>query len=451
MPESISDYHKAVENFSVPYVTHEQGQWCAFPDFKEIKDYTGAYRARNFELFREDLSDQGLGDEAENFLMASGKLQALCYKYEIEKSLRTPGLAGFQLLGLQDFPGQGTALVGLLNAFYGEKGYINAKEFSRFCNTTVPLIRTKKFVYKNSEDLNVDVELFHFGKSALQNAVITWTLKDDNGKLFADGHFPAKNYNIGNCLAVGNINIPLSDVGNAAILKLEVRVKGTSFANDWNIFVYPEKVTTGNSLDIYYTDTLDQKAEEVLKSGGKVFLHAYKNVIKGKEVVQYFTPVFWNTSWFKMRPPHTLGIRVDPKHPAFKFFPTSYHSDLQWWEIVNRAAVMHLEDFPKTFRPLVQPIDTWFMNRRLAMLFEVAIGKGKLMVCSADLQTDLENRPAARQLRYSIEQYMLSPGFNPATQIDLSIVRDLFQKPSRFVFDAFTKDSPDELKPIKIN
>jgi hypothetical protein len=446
MPESVLDYRKAVESFSVPYVTHEQGQWCAFPDFKEINKYKGAFRARNFELFKQDLHDQGMDDEAEKFLMASGKLQVLCYKNEIEKSLRTPGLSGFQLLGLEDFSGQGTALVGVLNAFYEEKGYTNSKEFSRFCNSIVPLIRTSKFVYKTDENFDADVELYNYGKNSLTNKIVSWMIRDDKQNMLAKSSFPAKAYAIGNCLPVGKVHFPLSKIKHAMRLTIEVKLDGTSYANDWNIWVYPPASVTASN-EIFYTDTLNEKALKVLDEGGKVFLNAVGKVVKGKEVVQYFTPVFWNTSWFKMRPPHTLGILVDSVHPAFKYFPTSYHSDLQWWEIFNEAQVIHLEDFPESFRPLIQPIDTWFMNRRLAMLFEVKIGKGKLIVCSADLQNDLENRPAAKQLLYSLQQYMLSDSFNPTTQIDASIVQDLFQKPSKYVFDSYTKDSPDELKP----
>jgi hypothetical protein len=448
-PESISDYRKAVETFSMPYVTHEQGQWCVFPDFKEIKKYTGAFRARNFELFKEDLHDQGMDDEAQKFLMASGKLQALCYKNEIEKSLRTPGLSGFQLLGLQDFPGQGTALVGVVDAFYDEKGYISAKEFSRFCNSVVPLIRTSKFVYKTNESFDADVELYNYGKSELKNAVISWSIKDEKGKLLSTNSFAATNYQLGNCLPVGQIHFALSGITKASKLTVEVKINGTQYSNDWNIWVYPE-VSLSKENTIYYTDTLDEKATKILEDGGKVFLHAAGKVVKGKEAVQYFTPVFWNTSWFKMRPPHTLGILLDSSHPAFRYFPTSYHSDLQWWEIVNRAQVMHLEDLPKNFRPLIQSIDTWFMNRRLGVLIEVKVGKGKLMICSADLKSDFENRPAAKQLFYSLQRYMLSNDFNPTTEVRLSTVQDIFQKPSNYVFDAFTKDSPDELKP-KLN
>jgi hypothetical protein len=186
-----------------------------------------------------------------------------------------------------------------------------------------------------------------------------------------------------------------------------------------------------------------------LNDGGKVFLQVAGKVVKGKEVVQQFTPVFWNTSWFKMRPPHTTGFVLDNKHPVFANFPTENYSTLQWWEIVEKAQVMHLEDFPKSLKPLIQPIDTWFMNRRLALLFEAKVGNGKLIVCSADLQKNIDKRPAAKQLLYSIQEYMLSNTFNPKETIAIEIIRDLFISPSKFVFDAYTKDSPDELKPKK--
>ena len=111
-----------------PYVSHETGQWCAFPNFNEIRKYTGVNKAKNFEIFKDILADNHMSDQAHLFMMASGKLQALCYKYEIEKTLRTPDYAGFQLLALNDYSGQGTALVGVLDVFFEEKGYINSAE-----------------------------------------------------------------------------------------------------------------------------------------------------------------------------------------------------------------------------------------------------------------------------------------------------------------------------------
>lgn len=445
-PESITDFREGIAPFSVPFIAHEMGQWCVFPNFEEIKKYTGVYRAKNMEMFRQDLRDQGMGEQGRDFFMASGKLQALSYKHEMEKALRTPGYAGFQLLGLQDFPGQGTALVGLIDAFWEPKDYISAEEFSRFCNSTVPLARLSKFVFTNNENFQAQIDLFRSEKNELQNGLLRWKIKDAAGKELKSGSFSPKTYGNGNGMPVGNIDFSLAEITQPSQLNLEVSLDQTAFVNDWNFWVYPAK-TPEPSPAVHYTTELDQKAKDVLKRGGKVFLNAAGKVVKGKEVQMYFQPVFWNTSWFKMRPPHVTGMLIQEKSPAFADFPTSYHSDLQWWDIQHNAQPMILEDFPAGFKPLIQPIDTWFLNRRLALVYEAKVGKGKLMVSSADLRKDTDDRPAAKQLFYSLQKYMASDKFNPAQEIDIKVIEDVFRTPSRQQFDTYTKDSPDELKP----
>ena len=445
-PETQSDFSEGIAPFSVPFVAHEIGQYCVFPNFEEIKKYTGVYKAKNFEMFQQDLEEHHMGDQAKDFLYASGKLQVLSYKTEIEKMLRTPGYSGFQLLGLQDFPGQGSAIVGVLDAFWQEKGYVTAKEYSRFCNQTVPLAKIEKFVYQNTETFNAEIELFHSGKTPLKEAVISWTIKNEKGAILASNSFDATTYSNGNGLFVGKVSFALSKIDVASKLNLEVQVNNTEYINDWNFWVYPEvdfKIPPG----IYYTTEFNDKAKEVLNNGGKVFLNAAGKVVKGKEVEMYFQPVFWNTSWFKMRPPHITGMLIQEKSAAFKAFPTSYHSDLQWWDIQNRAQVMNLEDFPVDFRPLVQPIDTWFMNRRLALVFEAQVGKGKMIVSSADLDQNVKDKPASKQLLVSLLQYMNSSQFNPKDKVSAAMINNIFEKASREQFDTYTKDSPDELKP----
>lgn len=449
-PESNSDYSKAIEAFHVPYVAHELGQWCAFPDFKEIKLYTGLYKAKNFEMFQNILNDQGMEDEAENFLMASGKLQVLCYKNEIEKSLRTPMNGGFQMLSLTDYPGQGTALVGVLNAFWKEKGYVDATAFSHFCNSTVPLLRTGSFVYTNQQTFKGEAEIYHYGEEDLKNATIYWHIKNIDGKILQEGNFN-KDIIAGKNTVAGNIHFDLSSISKAEQLKIEIGIKGTTYSNDWNIWVFPAKHTDIDTSKIYYTTKLDNKTKNILNAGGKVFLNIAGEVVKGKEVVQTFLPVFWNTSWFKMRPPHTLGFVLDPHDAAFTDFPTSYHSDLQWWQPVNNAQVMHLENFPSGFRPLVQPVDTWFLNRRLASVFEAKVGKGKIIVSSLNIPSDTTTiNPAGRQLLYSLEKYMLSGKFDPKYQINISLIEGLLTEPSKYIFQSYSNQSPDELRPKSV-
>ncbi len=443
-PESRSDYRGRIDTVKQPYVSHETGQWCAFPNFNEVDKYTGVNKAKNFELFREDLADHDMAELGQKFMMASGNLQALCYKHEIEKTLRTPGYAGFQLLSLNDYSGQGTALVGVLDVFWDEKGYINGEQFRRFCSETVPLIRTDRFVYRSGDTLVADVEVAHFGAKELKGADVKWVLKDKLGKRYASGRFGKADIPIGNCFTVGKIEIPLAGVDKASELNLEVAIDGTEYANDWDVFVYPAQQAV-NAQGIYETDSLDSKAIEQLKAGGKVLLHANGKVEYGKDIVQNLLPVFWNTSWFKMRPPHTTGILVNPYHPVFANFPTEYHSNLQWWELVNQAQVMQLTGFPAGFQPLIQSIDTWFINRKIGMLFEVNVLNGKLMVCSADLKRDWESRPVAKQLYASIVEYMQSNKFRPQYTVDAEVVKDIYRKSGERI-NMYATDVPDELK-----
>lgn len=446
-PESYSNFSEKIDTVGQPFVSHETGQWCVFPDFTEIKKYTGVMKARNFELFQEDLNDRGMGDQAQDFLMASGKLQSLSYKHEIERTLRTPGYAGFQLLALNDYSGQGTALVGLLNAFWEEKGYINAEEFRKFCAPTVLLAKMERFIFKNNEAFKAAIEISHFGQDILKNQQTEWSVKDQFGKLIATGNLQSKDIQIGECQQLGVVLLPLDFAKKAGKYNFEVRLNGTDTSNNWDFWVYPNTLQQVDTTAIYITDNLDEKAKSVLKNGGSVLLQLAGKVTQGKDVVQHFTPAFWNTSWFKMRPPHTTGILINDFHPLFRDFPTDYYSSLQWWELAHRADVMELTDFPKSFRPIVQPIDTWFINRRLAMLFEAKIGIGKIIVSSADIQNDLERRFVARQLRYSILNYMNSNLFLPENEVTLEVIDNLTKKRGEWLDMTITRDAPDELKP----
>ena len=444
-PETNSDYLANIDTVKQPYVAHEMGQWCVFPDFTEIRKYTGVMKARNLELFQEDLFDRGMGTQSPDFLRASGKLQALCYKHEIEKMLRTPKYAGFQLLSLNDYPGQGTALVGVLNAFWEEKGYITAEEFRRFCAPTVLLSRMDKFVFKNNESFTARIEVSHFGEHPLKNMKAVWKIKNSYGKIIAKGSLPEKDITIGNCQLLGEVSFPLHSLTKAQKLNFEIKFHGTDISNNWDFWVYPETLPEIDTSSIYICTQIDNTARSILNKGGSVLLQLAGKVTQGSDVVQYMTPVFWNTSWFKMRPPHTVGTLINDFHPVFHDFPTDFYTGLQWWELIHKAQVMELTDFPKSFQPILQPIDTWFINRKLGMLFEAKVDNGKIVVCSADIQNNLEERPVARQLRYSILKYMNSHLFHPENKLDLSLIENLYTKQGERL-DVTTQDAPDELK-----
>ena len=445
------NYFDTVPN-NTPIIAHEQGQWCAFPDLKEIDQYTGAYKARNFEIFRDLLAENAMADRAEAFLHASGKLQTMAYKYEMERNLRTPDYAGFQLLGLNDYSGQGSALVGVLNVHWREKGYCTADGWREFCSEVVPLARFPKFIYTDAEMLDIPVEVYHAGEATLSEVSCTYTLTGLGEEI--QGQLPLRTLPVGKNIRAGSIVQPLASITAPAKVTLAIRIADAKGAiigrNHWELWVYPSAEELPSEGDIYIADVLDDKALAVLKQGGKVLLTAAGKVTYGSDIVQHYLPVFWNTSWFKMRPPHTTGAAIDASHPLFAHgFPTDDWSNLNWWELLNKAQVMNLTDFPAHYQSPIQPIDTWHISRKLGMLVEANVSGGKLLMTTMDITRDLDRRIVARQMRGAILRYMQSPDFDPELTLEPSRIADLFTKHGPKV-DMYTNGSPDELKPAII-
>ena len=425
VPQTVFDFADTVLDFKdKPIVGHEVGQWCAYPNFEEIEKYTGVLKPRNFEVFLDFLKEKNMLDQAWDFLMASGKLQVLCYKADIEASLRTQGLGGFQLLDLHDFPGQGTALVGVLDPFWDSKPYVSADEYRRFCAPIVPLVRLPKRSFRPSEILSARLELSQFGALDLQNVAITWSLKDRTGQIVKKGTLRKKFLPVGGLHVLGDIEVDFLDLPSPAKYSLEVGVEGIEAVNDWDIWVYPETVGV-NFKNIKVVENLDDETLDLLKKGGKVLLAVPPDRVK-TDIALGFSPIFWNTAWTRAQPPHTLGVLCDPEHPALARFPTEYHSNWQWSPLIQNAATMELDNLPIELKPIVQVVPDWFSPRKLGLVFEAKVGEGSLVVCSVDLVNNIENRLEERQLRTSLLHYMESAAFQPKVALSVDQIRSLF-------------------------
>ncbi len=434
------DYGKSLENIEIPVASHELGQWVAYPDFDVIKKFTGYLKGGNYEIFRDSLAKKGMLARNKDFAYSSGRFQLECYKEEIEANLRTPKMYGFQLLDLHDYIGQGTALVGLLDTFWEEKGYVTAKEFNRFNNETVPLARLYKRTFKADEKFEVDVEIAHFGEKPIENAVPYWKIITHFGATIGEGEFQKSTIPIGKNIPLGKVNLekdfresvfynivePNSKntfVNSAYQFKLVVGIRGTNIENDWNFWVYPTKIESKEPKNITITHSWDE-AETKLKRGGKVLYIPRKADLDWTSPPLDTIPVFWtrlmNPAWSRM-----LGLWIDKKHPALSQFPTDNFNDWQWTELVKNTRVINLDKLPKNLQPIVQPIDDWNRNYKLGAIFEAKVGKGKLLVSSFDLENDLDERIVARQLRKSILDYMLSGKFAPKVEITSSNFREI--------------------------
>lgn len=425
-PETTTDYRNYVTLYpNQPVISHEIGQWCVYPDFDEIRKYTGVLKPKNFEVFRDFLEQKNLLDQAHDFFMASGKLQALCYKEEIESALRTPGFGGFQLLDLHDFPGQGTALVGVLDPFWDSKPYITPGQYRKFCNAIVPLLRLQKRIFTASDTFSAQVEVSHFGPVDLLDAEIEWSFLDDQDQCLREGILPENSICAGDLHSIGSIHFPLSDMAAPAKYKLLLKIKDTDVCNDWDVWIYPDTVDLEAPDSIMISGSLDQSTSSFLEKGGNVLLAVNPTTVK-TDVKLGFSSIFWNTAWTNGQAPHTLGILCNPSHPALADFPTEYHSNWQWSEVIQHAAAMEMDHLPSKLRPIVQIVPDWFEPKRLGLIFEAKTGKGKLVICSINILNELEKKPVLRQLRHSLLHYMQSDDFNPEIQIDIESIKSLF-------------------------
>jgi len=408
------DYRDQVQGLHAPAVVHEMGQWCVYPNFDEVAKYTGPLKPKNFDIFRDSLAAHGLLDRARDFLAASGKLQTICYKEEVEAALRTPGISGVQLLDLHDFPGQGTALVGVLDPFWDGKGYVTPAEFRRFFGPTVPLVRMPKRTWTADETLTADVEVAHFGAAPLAGAVPVWQLLDGSGKAVAEGTLAARDLPIDQNIPLGSLSVKLAGLPTPAAYRLVVGLKDTPAENDWNVWVYPA-AAAAPPADVLVAKAADDALAAHLAKGGKAVLFTARTAASHPR--GSFAPVFWNRYMFATQGTQTLGLLCDPKHPALAGFPTAMHTDWQWEPVVAKSRAVVLDGLPRDLRPVVSWIDDWNSNRRLGLVFECRVGAGKLLACAADLDSDLAKRPAARQLRDSLLAYAAGPAFNPAAAV----------------------------------
>jgi hypothetical protein len=430
-PSTMVDFSESISGIGVPMIGHEIGSFQVYPDYREISKYTGVLRARNLEAFRERLREAGMLDQAHDFVRASGALSAICYREDIETALRTPGMAGFQLLDLQDFPGQGTALVGMLNVFMESKGLITPMVWRKFCCETVPLLRMKKYTWTTDETFMGRIQVAHYGPVDLPDARVTWTITGSDGRKLAAGTFDPVTIEQGKVFEVDMFSLSLSDIAAPQKLKITLAIEGTKYRNDYNIWVYPPKVDNSVPNGVMVTDSFTASAtQKHLAAGGKVLLlpklDKLPHSIEGGFQTEFWSPMFAQAA--KRRgakvPPGTLGILCEPDAPALVNFPTEFHSNWQWWHLVKNSRPIILDDTPDNYRPTVQMIDNFVRNHKLALIAETKVGQGRMLVCAIDLLGH-QDKPEARQLLHSLLRYLDSAAFAPQLELDTELLKKL--------------------------
>ena len=401
---------------NVPIISHETGQFQTYPDYDEIAKYKGVLYPYNLEVFRSRLEKAGMADQAKDFHKASGLWSLQLYKQDIEMDLRTPNMAGFQLLDLQDYPGQGSAYVGILDAFMLSKGLCTESEWRQWCSPVVPLLISPQFCFTNEEGIHAKLQIANYSGESLKGKTLSWNLDAQHGSsILPDGE---------GLVDIGALDIDLSKYEQPAQLQLKLKIEGTEYQNTYDLWVYPFGVDLSKlEQKVIITNELTDKIARQLEKGKNVLLMPASSKLC---VDGLFQTDYWNYRMFKTISennkktvsPGTLGILTDPKHPIFKSFPTEMHTNWQWFPILKASHPMMLDNTGKDYRPIVQVIDNIERNHKLGLVFEFQVGKGRLLVCMADLER-ASSYPEGHQFYRSILEYMTSKDFAPNTKISL--------------------------------
>ncbi|MCK0158247.1 hypothetical protein MWU65_13715 [Cellulophaga sp. F20128] len=418
------DFEDVYSQMNIPIIAHEIGQWPVYPSWTEIEKYTGVLKARNFEEFKAVAEKNGIVDQDEDFKMASGALNQIMYKYETESFLRTKSCAGVQLLSMQDYQGQGEALIGWLDSHWDSKGITTPEKFREHFDVTVPLLRMEKFIWANDEVFKAKAQLSHHGNQEIKNGEIIMNVLSSNGSLLKSEKWPVKNVEIGSLIDIGNISFTLKNLDKAEQLTVSLKLKDTPYKNEWKIWVYPTQLPVNDNSNIIIRETLDDKTISDLENGADVLLIANNLGTYENSISVDFYPLYWSLTFFPGQGKTSIGMLLKDQHPAFQNFPTSFHSDWQWETFNNSTKGFILNDLPAEYKPIAQVVDDFHRNNKEGSIFEFKVGKGNLLVCGFDINN--KNNLVAKQLRYSLTEYMKTDDFSPTQKVNVSFIKNLF-------------------------
>lgn len=426
-PNSTMNFDEACDKAGIPIISHETGQFQTYPDYREIKKYTGVLHPYNFEVFRRRLAAAGMLSQADDFHKASGLWSVKLYKADIEMDLRTRNMAGFQLLDIQDYPGQGSAFVGILDAFMESKGITTPEEWRQWCSPVVPLLEMKKFCFEDGEKIQAKVKVANYGGTSLYGKKLMWKIGD------AEGVMNIFTYDEG-LIDVGILDEEIS-ADKPAKLNVSLNIEGTEARNSYELWVYPKKALEKKGIII--ARDLNQEVVKVLEKGGKVLWmpDSLPYTVGG-----LFQTDYWNYRMFKTIcennkkkvSPGTLGILTNPEHPIFKGFPTEMHTNWQWFPVIKESHPLVLDNFAKDYRPIVQVIDNIERNHKLGLVMEWKVGAGKLLVCMSDLEKAAKY-PEGKAFYQSVIDYMRSVDFNPQVEMTASDLLKILKEEPRKV------------------
>lgn len=414
--------NKIRQNYTKPVFAFEAGQYEILPDFHEIERFKGVLLPDNITAVRNYASDKGMTGNWDKKVEASGELALIAYREEVEAVMRTSEMSGISILGLQDFTGQGTALIGMLNSHLEPKPFDFAKSqrFSKFFCRVLPLLLLKSRTYTKGEIITIGAAVANYGKEDICSQVKISLIRrknafSENDETVFCSTYPEVTAAAGGLSKIGKYSISLENC--TAPAKYDLRIDIGMYCNIYPVWVYPEEEDNirkiAGKCNVVITSEWADSVRELRK--GRNVLYSPKADIEhfDNSIRTCFTTDLWSVGTYTFQEGY-MGILVESNSPVFESFPTDFHSDWQWYRLTvnSRAMIISYNE-----KPLIEALDSYARLRKLSFCSEYRMYNGKLIVSSMGLM-EKQKYPEAKAMLKSILLYMNSEKFNPEKCID---------------------------------
>jgi len=396
----------------IPVISHEIGQFCVFPDFTELDRYDGSQQPLYLNIYKDRMVKNNTFKQWKAFFRAAGTFAVDCYRREIETALRSKELSGFQLLDLQDFPGQCIALVGVLNSWLENKGLVSPSEWRRFCNDTVILGEINSFVVKEGQKLKIPVKLSVCNRKSFKGSALSCRIIVDT-EVVKENTLPITYLKDTRLQEVGIVSYSVPRLEKACKIRIVLQIVGTEYSNEYTLWAYPDYPVKISETEILYENKrllIAHSLEEskAFQSKGEPFIYIPEP--EEDSVEGTYCTDFWNYPMFRSIsenmnrkvPVGTLGLYIHKENEFFKNFPCENYSTPQWFHLVMHSHCNVL-DGKEECRPIVQPIDNIERCHKLGMLYF----QDDILVCTSRLW-EINHYPEVKAFAKALSEYILS-------------------------------------------
>ena len=413
-----------------------------------------------FASARKNLMKEGLLPRASLYYKNSCAWMKILRKHTVEMARKCKYNSGYDLLGAIDYHWHRCGYpCGVMNEFYELKPGESVSDVLQYNGESLLLLdHTNNRNMASSDKLDLDLYASLFGREALNEGKIYWHLVDTNHQIHQRGEVTINNVTNGVLEKLTRISIIAPELESPLKLTLHAHLSGGEYEinNDWDFWAFPEIDSIDSSVLIdtvingrYKRIFIDAKVIDS-ESKGEVILISELNEDTvnylesgGRGILLGSKPFSSLPTSFQLsvtgRAQGNLATAIED-HPLMNDFPHEGFCDWQFYNMMEGGEAVVFNALNTPFNPIIEVVSSFKLIRKQASLFELGIGRGRLLVCTLNLS---DTDPAARYLLSRMISYVKSDKFKPECVLDSTEMQKLINSGVAVDYNFSTDEALD--------